>query len=59
VQVRLATELDLPAILRMLLEDRATVSAELAPDAPCYAAAFREMQASGTSATYVAEEEAG
>jgi len=56
VAVRMAREEDLPAILRMLLEDRATPSDEAAPDAPCYAVALREMQASGTSATYVAEQ---
>src|SRR5512141_1269376 len=56
VQVRPAAERDLPAILRMLFEDRATASEELPPDAPCYAEAFREMQASN-GATYVAEED--
>ena len=56
VAVRMAKEEDLPAILRMLLDDRATPSDETAPDAPCYAEALREMQASGTSATYVAEQ---
>lgn len=59
MNVRLATERDLPAILRMLFEDRATASDELSPDAACYADAFREMQASGHSATYVAEESGG
>ena len=39
----------------MLFDDRATPSDESAAGAPCYLAAFREMQASGTSATYVAE----
>ena len=57
MEPRPATERDLPAILRMLLEDRATASDELAPDARCYADALREMQASGSSATYVAEED--
>ncbi|HZR08912.1 MAG TPA: GNAT family N-acetyltransferase [Myxococcales bacterium] len=56
MEVRLATERDLPAILRMLFEDRATPSDELGVDDPCYLAALREMHASGTSATYVAEE---
>jgi GNAT superfamily N-acetyltransferase len=56
VNVRLATERDLPAILRMLSGDRATASDELSPEAPCSANAFREIQASGHSATYVAEE---
>jgi ribosomal protein S18 acetylase RimI-like enzyme len=56
MEVRPATERDLPAILRMLFEDRAAPSDELGPDDPCYLAALREMQASGTSATYVAEE---
>lgn len=56
VAVRMAREEDLPAILRMLLEDRATPSHEAAPDAPCYVQALREMQASGSSATYVAEQ---
>ena len=56
MDVRPATQSDLPAILRMLFADRATPSDELSPDAPCYADALREMQASGNSATYVAEE---
>ena len=56
MEVRLATERDLPAILRMLFEDWATPSDELGVDDPCYLAALREMQGSGTSATYVAEE---
>ena len=55
--VRPATEADLPEILRLLLDDRATPSdfGELPPDAPCYLEALREMQASGHSCTYVAE----
>ena len=57
MNVRLATERDLPAILRMLFQDRATASDELSPEAPCYAEALREMQASGNSATYVADED--
>ena len=57
MRVRLAREEELPAILRMLFEDRATISDELPPAHPCYADAFREMQDSGTSATYVAEED--
>ena len=52
--VREATEADLPEILRLLSADRATPSAELPPDAPCYLEAFREMQSSGHSCTYVA-----
>ncbi len=55
--VRPAVESDLPQILRLLYADRATVSDELPPDAPCYLEAFREMQASGHSQTYVAEAE--
>ena len=55
-RVRVAREEDLPAILRMLLADRATLSDELPPEAPCYAEAFREMQSSGDNVTYVAEE---
>jgi len=56
MELRPATERDLPEILNMLLQDRATASDELSPRAPCYADAFREMQASGWNATYVAEE---
>jgi GNAT superfamily N-acetyltransferase len=56
MDLRPATERDLPAILELLLEDRATASEELPPDAPCYADALREMQASGSNTTYVAEE---
>ena len=57
MRVRPATPADLPDILRMLGEDQATPSVELPPDAPCYRDALEEMQASGTSATYVAERE--
>lgn len=57
MNVRPATEADLPEILRLLLEDRATPSDEMPPDAPCYLEALREMQASGVSCTYVAEHE--
>jgi GNAT superfamily N-acetyltransferase len=53
--VRPAVEADLPDILRLLLEDRATPSSELSPHAPCYVEALREMQASPGSRTYVAE----
>ncbi len=53
--LRPATEGDLPEILRLLFDDRATPSDELGPDAPCYAEALREMQASQVSCTYVAE----
>src|SRR4051812_50174489 len=56
MHVRLATEADLPDVLRLLFQDRATTSHELAPDAPCYRAAFRQMQASPENATWVAEE---
>ena len=52
--VREATEADLPEVLRLLFADRAAPSEELAPDAPEYAAALREMQASEHSRTYVA-----
>jgi GNAT superfamily N-acetyltransferase len=55
MKVRLATPEDLPEILKMLFQDQATASDELGPGAPCYADALREMQASGTSGTYVAE----
>ncbi len=54
MRVRIATEDDLPQILRLLMDDRATPSDELPPDAPCYAEALREMQASDHSRTYVA-----
>src|SRR3954469_11027998 len=56
MHVRPATEADLPDVLRLLFQDRATTSHELAPDAPCYRAAFRQMQASPENATWVAEE---
>jgi GNAT superfamily N-acetyltransferase len=56
MNVRRATEADLPDVLRLLFEDRATPSDELPPVAPCYASALREMQASETNGTYVAEE---
>jgi len=55
MHVRRAVEADLPGILRLLLDDRATLSDELPPDSPCYLAALREMQASGDNGTYVAE----
>jgi GNAT superfamily N-acetyltransferase len=55
MNVREATAADLPEILRLLFDDRATPSDELAPDAPCYAEALREMQGSAASRTYVAE----
>jgi GNAT superfamily N-acetyltransferase len=55
MHVRRAVEADLPGILRLLLQDRAGPSDELPPDAPCYVEALREMQASQTSGTYVAE----
>ena len=55
IEVRFATPADLPVILRLLGDDKATPSLELPPDAPCYREALEEMQASGNSATYVAE----
>ena len=57
IEVRLATAADLPEILRMLGDDKATPSSELPPDAPCYREALEDMEASGNSATYVAEME--
>lgn len=54
MDVRPAVEADLPRILELLFSDRATPSDEASPDAPCYAGAFREMQASPVSRTYVA-----
>ena len=56
MDIRPATLEDLPGILRLLLEDRATPSDELPPDAACYAEALREMQSSEHNRTYVAEE---
>lgn len=56
MHVRAATEADLPAILRMLMNDRATPSDELPLSHACYLDAFREMQASQHSRTYVAVE---
>ena len=55
MRLRLATQEDLPAILRVLFQDQATPSEELGTGASCYVEALREMQASGTSGTYVAE----
>jgi GNAT superfamily N-acetyltransferase len=57
MNVRRATEADLPGILRLLFDDRATPSNELNPEAPCYAEALREMQASDVNGVYVAEAE--
>jgi GNAT superfamily N-acetyltransferase len=57
MNVRRATAADLPEILRLLFDDRATPSNELGPEAPCYAEAFREMQASEANGTYLAEAE--
>ena len=57
MNVRRATVADLPEILRLLFDDRATPSNELDPGAPCYAEALREMQASYENGTYVAEAE--
>jgi GNAT superfamily N-acetyltransferase len=53
--IRLAAEVDLPEILRLLFDDRATPSDDANPADPCYAAALGEMQASQASRTYVAE----
>jgi len=39
MNVRRATAADLPQILRLLFEDRAALSTELGPEAPCYAKA--------------------
>jgi GNAT superfamily N-acetyltransferase len=55
MNIRVAVESDLPEILRLLGADRATPSEELPPDDACYLHAFREMQASGHSSTYVVE----
>src|SRR4051812_32547409 len=53
--VRRAALADLPEVMRLLLDDRATPADELPPDAPCYADALREMQSGDTNVTYVAE----
>jgi len=55
MNVRRATAADLPQILRLLFDHRAAPSTELGPEAPCYAEALREMQASDGSGMYVAE----
>ena len=55
MHIRRATAEDLPEILRLLLEDRATPSAEAEPGARCYADAFDEMQRSEWNGIYVAE----
>ena len=57
MNVRRATAVDLPEILRFLFDDRASPSTELGPEAPCYAEALREMQTSDGNGTYVAEAE--
>ena len=57
MNVRRATVADLPEILRLLLDDRATPSNELGPEAPCYVEALREIQASDANGIYVAEAE--
>ncbi|HET7787162.1 MAG TPA: GNAT family N-acetyltransferase [Myxococcales bacterium] len=57
MHIRRAVEGDLPGVLRLLFQDRATTSDELPPDAPCYAEALREMQASAWNGTWVAEVE--
>ena len=46
---------DLPEILRMLFDDRATPSDEADAGARCYAEAFEEMQRSEWNGIYVAE----
>lgn len=58
LRMRPAVVDDLPDLMRMLLDGRATPSDELAPDSECYAAALREMQADERNRTYVAEEDA-
>jgi len=55
MQIRRAKAGDLPEILRMLFDDRATPSDEVDGGARCYADAFEEMQRSDVNATYVAE----
>jgi GNAT superfamily N-acetyltransferase len=57
MNVRRATEADLPGILRLLFDDRVTPSKELDPGAPCYAEALRDMQASDVNGMYAAEAE--
>jgi len=56
MEIRRATLEDLPTVLQLLLGGQVTRSDELPLDAPCYADALREMQASANSATWVAEE---
>jgi GNAT superfamily N-acetyltransferase len=55
MQIRRARMDDLPEILRMLFDDRATPSTEADPGARCYADAFAEMQRSDWNGTYVGE----
>jgi GNAT superfamily N-acetyltransferase len=55
MNIRRAAPQDLPEILRLLFDDRATPSIETDPDARCYADAFAEMQRSDWNGTYVAE----
>ena len=55
MQIRRARAEDLPEILRMLFDHRATPSDEADPGARCYADAFEEMQRSEGNGTYVAE----
>jgi len=57
MQIRRARVEDLPEILRMLFDDRATPSEEVEPDASCYREAFEEMQRSERNGTYVAEQD--
>ncbi|HYY53405.1 MAG TPA: GNAT family N-acetyltransferase [Myxococcales bacterium] len=53
--IRRATMDDLPEILRLLFDDRATPSNETDPGARCYSDAFAEMQRAEWNGTYVAE----
>jgi len=55
MHIRRAMAQDLPEILRMLFDDRATPSNEADPQARCYADAFAEMQHSDWNGIYVAE----
>jgi GNAT superfamily N-acetyltransferase len=55
MQIRRARAGDLPEILRMLFDDRATPSDEVEAGAGCYADAFEEMQRTEGNGTYVAE----
>jgi GNAT superfamily N-acetyltransferase len=59
MQIRRARVEDLPEILRMLFDDRASPSNEAEPGARCYAQAFAEMQRSDWNGIYVAEVDGG